>query len=70
MVSTIFQVDQGDGNRTYDVSECIEAMGFGNYQYKLLFTMGLMSFADSGEIWLSSIIISGCSGNEFNNWIL
>eukprot|EP00116_Pleurobrachia_bachei_P006280 sb/3466542/ len=47
----------GGGNEI-EVSECIQEIGFGPYQYKVIFVMGLMSFADSSEIWLSSIIIS------------
>ena len=43
---------------SYDVSECIEKTGFGSYQYKVILIMGLMSFADASEIWLSAIIIS------------
>eukprot|EP00116_Pleurobrachia_bachei_P012316 sb/3472578/ len=45
------------GGSEIEVSECIQEIGFGPYQYKVIFVMGLMSFADSSEIWLSSIII-------------
>ena len=41
-----------------DVNKCIEEIGFGKYQWKIVFVMGLMSFADSCEIWLSTIVIS------------
>ena len=41
-----------------DVNHCIEDIGFGKYQWKVIFVMGMMSFADSCEIWLSSVIIS------------
>lgn len=41
-----------------DVNQCIEDIGFGKYQWKIVFVMGLMSFADSCEIWLSTIILS------------
>ena len=43
--------------KTFDVSDVIEMLGFGRYQWKVVFVMGLMSFADSCEIWLSSIIL-------------
>ena len=41
-----------------DVNHCIEEIGFGRYQWKVILVMGMMSFADSCEIWLSSVIIS------------
>jgi hypothetical protein len=41
-----------------DVSQCIEEIGYGNYQWKVAVVMGLMTFGDACMIWLSAIIIS------------
>ena len=48
----------GEEKQTTDVNQCIEEIGFGRYQWKVILVMGMMSFADSCEIWLSSVIIS------------
>ena len=48
----------GDEKEVTDVNQCIEKIGFGRYQWKVILVMGMMSFADSCEIWLSSVIIS------------
>ena len=41
----------------FDVNTVIELCGFGRYQHKVLFVMGIMSFADAAEIWLATIIL-------------
>ena len=51
----------GDEKEVTDVNQCIEKIGFGRYQWKVILVMGMMSFADSCEIWLSSVIISKTS---------
>eukprot|EP00116_Pleurobrachia_bachei_P000701 sb/3460963/ len=45
------------GDALYDVNDAIEKAGWGWYQHKVLFVMGLMSFADCAEITLATIII-------------
>ena len=52
--------DEGkeEEEKVTDVNHCIEEIGFGRYQWKVILVMGMMSFADSCEIWLSSVIIS------------
>ena len=44
--------------RVADVNQCIEEIGFGNYQWKVVVVMGLVTFGDACMIWLSAIIIS------------
>ena len=38
------------------VSECIEQIGYGRYHWKVVATMGMMSAADSAEIWIIGLI--------------
>ena len=47
-----------DNGLYFDVSEAIESIGWGRYQWKVICVMGMVSFADSAEIWLSTIIIN------------
>ena len=41
----------------FDVNETIEMIGWGRYQNGVICVMGMMSFADASEIWLSTIIL-------------
>ena len=50
---------KGEGKVT-DVNHCIEEIGFGRYQWKVILVMGMMSFSGACEIWLSTIVISKC----------
>ena len=43
---------------TYDVNDCVEIAGWGNYHWRVVSVMGMMSVADASEIWLTTIIIS------------
>ena len=40
------------------MNDVVEMTGWGWYQYKVVFVMGMMSFADAAEIWLATIILS------------
>lgn len=45
-----------DHDYRYTVSECIELIGYGKYHWKVVATMGMMSAADSAEIWIIGLI--------------
>ena len=42
----------------FDVNTAIEKTGWGWYQHKVSFVMGIMVFADAAEIWLATIILN------------
>ena len=46
-----------EADSSYDVNDAIEKAGWGWYQNKVLFVIGIMSFADCAEIWLATVII-------------
>eukprot|EP00116_Pleurobrachia_bachei_P003281 sb/3463543/ len=53
----ILEIEHNSDNPTYDVNDAIERAGWGWYHTKVLFVMGLMSFADQAEIVLQTVII-------------
>ena len=42
-------------DKKFDVDDCLEAVGFGHFQYRLLIVCGLGVMADSGEYVFSII---------------
>ncbi|XP_063673822.1 putative transporter svop-1 [Bolinopsis microptera] len=46
-----------DDEEMFEVNTVIEKTGWGWYQYKVVFVMGIMSFADAAEVWLATIIL-------------
>ena len=46
-----------DDDEKFDVNAVIEATGWGKYQNRVVFVMGIMSFADAAEIWLATVIL-------------
>ena len=39
------------------MNDVVAASGYGWYQYKCLFVLGIINFADAAEIWLATIIL-------------